>query len=41
MKYLFLAVAAAAFLGTVVPADAQRCPPGTRYYCEGSKCRCV
>jgi hypothetical protein len=41
MKKLIVALAALAMLSTVIPADAQTCPPGKRYYCNGSKCGCV
>jgi len=41
MKKLLLLVCALSFLGSIIPADAQSCPPGKRYYCQGSKCSCV
>ncbi len=41
MKKLLFALSALSILATVVPADAQSCPPGKRYYCSGSNCRCV
>ncbi len=41
MRTLLFLLSALAILGTVIPAEAQSCPPGKRYYCSGSKCSCV
>jgi len=41
MKKLLFVLSALSVLATVIPADAGNCPPGKRYYCNGSKCGCV
>jgi len=41
MKKLIFALAALSVLASMIPAQAQNCPPGKRYYCSGSNCRCV
>jgi hypothetical protein len=41
MKKLLFLLSVLSILATVIPADAQSCPPGKRWYCSGSKCSCV
>ncbi len=41
IRIIAFAFATLAFVTFAAEAFAQRCPPGTRYYCEGSRCRCV
>jgi hypothetical protein len=41
MRKLLFVLSALSLLATLIPADAASCPPGKRWYCSGSNCRCV